>query len=204
MADFDWDIFISHASEDKEGFVRPIAQLLDGIGVRVWYDEFTLEVGDSLSRSIDKGLSRSRYGAVVISRAFLRKQWPELELRGLVARAVATEKKVILPIWYGVTRNDVLAYSPPLADLRALDGTRLSVNASAFRDLKATRRLSNDEQRGLFSALLGLSMGLDADSILSRNPSVTAELLLAAAEAVRDVIPDSVSDVTTRRPDTAQ
>src|SRR5919198_4061640 len=148
MADFDWDIFISHASEDKEGFVRPIAQLLDGIGVRVWYDEFTLEVGDSLSRSIDKGLSRSRYGAVVISRAFFRKQWPELELRGLVARAVATEKKVILPIWYGVTRNDVLAYSPPLADLRALDGTRLSVNASAFRDLKATRRLSNDEQRG--------------------------------------------------------
>lgn len=65
-----WDLFISHASEDKESFVRPLAHFLRELGLKVWYDEFTLSVGDSLSRSIDNGLARSRYGVVVISPAF--------------------------------------------------------------------------------------------------------------------------------------
>ena len=70
----EWDVFISHASEDKEGFVRPLAKSLRQRGLRVWYDEFTLKVGDSLRRSIDRGLARSRYGVVVISPNFLRKE----------------------------------------------------------------------------------------------------------------------------------
>ena len=49
-----WDAFISHASEDKEGFVRPLAQALEARDVSVWFDEFTLTVGDSLRRSIDR------------------------------------------------------------------------------------------------------------------------------------------------------
>ena len=59
-----WDLFASHASEDKETFVRPLAVLLGSLGVRVWYDEFALTLGDSLSESVDKGLARSRYGLV--------------------------------------------------------------------------------------------------------------------------------------------
>jgi hypothetical protein len=49
-------LFISHASEDKEDFVRPLAETLQQLGVKVWYDEFTLKVGDSLRRKIDSGL----------------------------------------------------------------------------------------------------------------------------------------------------
>jgi len=63
----EWDVFISHASEDKNGFVRPLAQALGQLGVRIWYDEFTLDVGDSLSRSIDRGLAQSKFGLVIIS-----------------------------------------------------------------------------------------------------------------------------------------
>jgi hypothetical protein len=98
-----WDVFISHASEDKEQFVRPLSVALVRLGVSVWYDEFTLRLGDSLSRSIDKGLAGSNFGLVIISRNFITKSWPEYELRGLVSREIH-EDRIILPIWHGITR----------------------------------------------------------------------------------------------------
>ena len=104
-----WDLFVSHASEDKDTFVRPLAVTLRSLGISVWYDEFSLRVGDSLSRSIDKGIARSSYGLVVVSRAFIKKAWPEYELRGLVTREIG-EGKVILPIWYGVGREEVARF----------------------------------------------------------------------------------------------
>jgi hypothetical protein len=116
-----YDVFISHASEDKEDIVRPLAEELVNLGVRVWYDEFSLKWGDSLRRSIDKGLARSRFGVVVISSSFIAKQWPQYEVDGLVAREMAEGGKVILPIWHKVTRSDVLKYSPTLADKLALN-----------------------------------------------------------------------------------
>ncbi|MEX1028877.1 MAG: toll/interleukin-1 receptor domain-containing protein, partial [Paenibacillaceae bacterium] len=65
-------MFISHASEDKKGFVRPLAKKLKEAHVEVWYDEFSLMPGDSLRRSIDKGLTQSRFGIVVLSDAFFK------------------------------------------------------------------------------------------------------------------------------------
>ncbi len=59
-----YDIFISHASEDKDDFVRPLAIALIEKGFKVWYDELSLDVGDSLRQSIDKGLKNSRFGLV--------------------------------------------------------------------------------------------------------------------------------------------
>src|SRR2546425_6532280 len=109
-----WDIFVCHASEDKDSFVRPLAEALACLGLHVWYDEFSLKVGDSLSASIDKGLAGSAFGIVVLSPAFIGKPWPEHELRGLVTRDVH-EGNVILPIWHGVTLEDVVRFSPPLA-----------------------------------------------------------------------------------------
>lgn len=132
------DVFISHASEDKDTLVRPLAKALAEYGVRVWYDEFTLRVGDSLSRSIDKGLSASRYGVAILSQAFLRKAWPEYELRGLTAKAVGREK-VILPVWYGVTREDVLTYSPTLADTIAIRAEGISVDDLALQIVEVVR-----------------------------------------------------------------
>jgi hypothetical protein len=55
------DFFISHASEDKDGLVRELAEALRTKGARVWYDEFTLRIGDSLRRNIDQGLANSRF-----------------------------------------------------------------------------------------------------------------------------------------------
>jgi hypothetical protein len=57
-----YDVFISHAAEDKDDFVRPFAAFLKEKGLNVWYDEFELKIGDKLRRKIDEGLSKTRYG----------------------------------------------------------------------------------------------------------------------------------------------
>jgi hypothetical protein len=114
---YEYDVFICHASEDKDEIARPLAEALRKRGLTVWYDEFTLRLGDSLRRAIDNGLSNSRYGVVILSPSFFRKNWPEKELDGLVAlEDIERRHKVILPIWHKVLRDDVLKYSPTLAD----------------------------------------------------------------------------------------
>lgn len=138
MHEFKYDVFISHASEDKENLVFPLASQLQSFGVKVWYDQFELKVGDSLSRSIDKGLAQSKYGIVIISPYFLKKNWPEYELRGLVSREIQGEK-VILPIWQGVSREDVLAYSPTLADKYSLDASRLGIARLTIKIIQVVR-----------------------------------------------------------------
>jgi hypothetical protein len=113
--DREFDVFISHASEDKEEIVRPLAAALRDGGLKVWYDEFELRIGDSLRRKIDMGLAKSRFGVVVMSKEFFRKGWINYELDGIVTRTVDGEQ-VLLPIWHSVTKKEVIEYSPSLAD----------------------------------------------------------------------------------------
>ncbi|MDP3111971.1 MAG: toll/interleukin-1 receptor domain-containing protein [Thermodesulfovibrionales bacterium] len=119
---YEYDAFICHASEDKDSFVRPLANELRRRGLHVWYDEFSLRVGDSLRRSIDRGLTKSCYGIVVLSPDFFRKEWPQKELDGLTALESGT-RKVILPIWHKVEKDYILKYSPILADRIAINST---------------------------------------------------------------------------------
>lgn len=118
-----YDVFICHASEDKEPFVHYLAEELVNKGIIVWYDEFTLRLGDSLRKSIDKGLACSRYGIVVLSKNFFIKDWPEKELNALTAREI-NGQKVILPIWYDIAQEEVLKYSPILADKIAISTSK--------------------------------------------------------------------------------
>jgi hypothetical protein len=126
-----YDLFISHATEDKDDFVRPLAKALEEHGVRVWYDETELKVGDSLRRSIHRGLANSRYGVVVLSSAFFAKNWPQYELDGLVAREMSAGSKVVLPIWHKISKDEVLSFSPSLADKVALNTSLQSVSEIA-------------------------------------------------------------------------
>ena len=111
----DYDVFISHASEDKEEIVRDLAAALTQEGLKVWYDEFELRIGDSLRRKIDQGLANSRVGLVVLSQAFFTKGWPNYELDGIVTRSVGGEQ-ILLPIWHNISKQEVMNYSPSIAD----------------------------------------------------------------------------------------
>lgn len=126
----EFDVFISHATEDKDEVVRPLAHALQGAGLRVWFDEFELKIGDSLRRKIDKGLATSRFGVVVLSKEFFRKGWTNYELDGLVTRSV-TGEQVLLPIWHNITKKEVIDYSPSLADKLARSTTTHTVEEIA-------------------------------------------------------------------------
>src|SRR5262245_53890612 len=118
-----WDIYISYAWEDKDEVARPLANELIGLGLRVWYDEFTLHLGDSLRRTIDRGLKESRYGVIILSRSFFSKSWPTRELDALWSREISGPP-VLFPIWHNVTREEVQRYSPILADRVAISTSR--------------------------------------------------------------------------------
>lgn len=117
------DVFICHASEDKEEVARPLAEALLNQNVDVWYDEFSLSVGDSLRAAIDRGLESSRFAIVIVSPNFFAKPWTNRELAGIVAREMTRRERLLLPVWHKVDVNDVLKFSPPLADIRAVNSS---------------------------------------------------------------------------------
>lgn len=129
-----YDVFICHASEDKEDFVRPLAEKLRQQHIEVWYDEFSLKIGDSLTQKIDEGLSVSNFGIVVLSPNFFRKPWAKRELKGLTLRELTEKRDLILPIWHRVGVEEVMQYSPPLADKKASSSSN-GINA-LIRELK--------------------------------------------------------------------
>jgi len=113
-----YDIFIAHASEDKN-FVTPLALSLRQSGLEVWYDDFILTVGNSLRQEIDRGLAQSQYGVVILSHNFFAKHWPRKELDGLASKE-QLGRKVILPVWHNIDKEEVASYSPTLADIYAV------------------------------------------------------------------------------------
>jgi hypothetical protein len=138
-----YDLFICHASEDKEKVVRPLTQALLGRGLRVWLDELELTIGDSLHGRIDSGLARSRFGVVVFSRAFFSKDWPQRELAGLAARERAGTK-VILPVWHEVDHEYIVSHSPILAD-RIGATTNAGIDDVAEKIVRALERSTAPE-----------------------------------------------------------
>jgi len=118
ISDKTYDVFICHASEDKDKFVRQLAEELKAKDINVWYDDFTLKIGDSLRQSIEKGLLEAKFGIVVLSPNFFKKQWPQDELNGLYALK-RQGKTIILPIWLNLNEHYISKYSPILADLKA-------------------------------------------------------------------------------------
>lgn len=119
----EYDVFICHAYEDKP-FVGPLAQALVQAGLKVWYDETVLKLGDNLRRSIDKGLVAARYGIVVFSSVFFGKEWPQHELDGLAQREMSDGRKVILPVWHKISKEEIERYSPPYAGRLAVQSDR--------------------------------------------------------------------------------
>ena len=115
QSDYEYDFFISHASEDKDDIARPLYKALEKEHYQVWFDENSLSFADSLLSSIDKGLSKSRFGIVILSPNFLKKNWTQAELNALAAIEFYDGKKVILPLLHKLTYEDIRRYSPILA-----------------------------------------------------------------------------------------
>jgi hypothetical protein len=114
--EFKWDIFISHATEDKESVVIPLAKELSKYPIKVWIDDQELKIGDSLIDKINEGIAKSRYGVVILSPNFFAKKWTKRELKMLFMRDDEDDGVVILPVWHKVTAKEVKSYNLLLAD----------------------------------------------------------------------------------------
>lgn len=117
------DVFISHASEDKDEVARPLAELLTDRGVKVWFDELSIGWGQPLRRAIERGIANTTFGLVIISPTFLTKTWTQAELDALFGRQMdqAEGYGLILPVWHRITADEVQANLPMLAGIKALN-----------------------------------------------------------------------------------
>jgi hypothetical protein len=125
-----WDVFISHASEDKPTVAIPLAEALQERGVTAWLDKADLHIGESLRRRIDQGLTASRFAVVVLRPSYFAKGWRQYELDGIVTFSVAG-KQNFLRIWHDLGHADVMAKSPSLADKLARSTVERGIEAIA-------------------------------------------------------------------------
>lgn len=117
----EYDVFISHASEDKKDFVEPLAEALKKAGINIWYDSYEIGWGNSIRQSIDKGLINSRFCIVVLSPDFIQKYWTNYELNGIFQKASDSDENILLPIWHRVTMGEIKKHNLSIADTKAMN-----------------------------------------------------------------------------------
>ena len=117
--EFAYDVFLSHATEDKEDVARPLALLLQERGLRVWYDEFELKIGDNLIAKLNAGINGSRFGIIILSNSFFAKKWTIHELN-MLENLWVTENRVLFPVWHNITLEEIRAFRAWLANIFGL------------------------------------------------------------------------------------
>ena len=122
-----YDVFISHASEDKKEFVDPLVERLQNTGIRVWYDTLEMEWGKSLREQIDNGIKRSKFAILVLSKHFFVKKWPQRELDGILAKETISGSTP-LPIWHNITYEELYEFSPTLSGVYAYSTEKYSID----------------------------------------------------------------------------
>lgn len=125
------DVFLSHASEDKDDIARPLRDALEGRGVTVWFDELKIKVGQSIRQEIEAGIAGCRFGVVIISPHFFAKQWTQAELDALFGKKMEAGRNLVLPIWHHVSKDEVQRHSPLLAGVLALNTAVATVDEIA-------------------------------------------------------------------------
>lgn len=131
-----YDVFVSHAWEDKEAFADEFVEELQKLNLRVWYDTKQMKWGDSMRAKIDDGLRKSKFGVVVLSPDYIRegKYWTKTELDGLF-QLESINGKMLLPIWHNLTKKEVLAYSPIIA-------SKLAMNTASMTPAEMAEKLA--------------------------------------------------------------
>lgn len=123
----EYDVFVSHAWEDKESFVDEFVQALKDRDLQVWYDTTKMKWGDSMRAKIDEGLRHSRFGVAILSPDYISegKYWTKAELDGLF-QLESINGKMLLPIWHNLTKKQVMDYSPIIAGKLAMNTASLT------------------------------------------------------------------------------
>lgn len=141
----EYDVFVSHAWEDKADFVEAFVQALKDREIKVWYDKSKIKWGDSMRARIDDGLRKSKFGVAILSPNYIAegKYWTKAELDGLF-QMESINGKTLLPIWHNLTKKQVMDYSPILASKLAM--TTATMTAEEIAD-ELLDMLSSEEDK---------------------------------------------------------
>lgn len=116
---YQYDVFISHAVEDKLVIANELADRLQKASLKVWYSGRELNAGDSITDTIHQGLNKSRFGIVILSKNYLNKRWTLREFYTLLARE-DQDNKVIIPVLTDITPEELAINDLTMADRFAL------------------------------------------------------------------------------------
>lgn len=120
-----YDVFISHSSEDKE-FTNNLAKKLKGCGFNVWYDDFVIQIGNNIRKTISEGIKNSQFGIIVLSNSFMESDWANHEYDGLMT--LLREEESILPIWHNINLNEVKNFDPSFSNIKALSTEKHTID----------------------------------------------------------------------------
>lgn len=127
-----YDVFISHANNDKEDLVEELYQSFQKLGIKIFYDKNSLEWGDNWKKKILDGTKNAEFAVIVISKNFFGREWTEKELNEFLSRQNNNGQKLILPILHGITINDLQNKYPMVADIQAIDSSNHSCDEIAL------------------------------------------------------------------------
>lgn len=144
----EYDVFVSHAWEDKGDFVDEFVEELRALDIKVWYDTSEIKWGDSMRMRIDDGLRKSRFGVAILSPDYIKegKYWTKAELDGLF-QLDSVGGKVLLPIWHNLTKKEVMDYSPIIASKKAMNTSSMTPKEISY-ELKKLLSDTEDEENG--------------------------------------------------------
>jgi len=161
-----YDVFISHASEDKQNVVDPLVQALSQAEISCWYDKEQILWGDGIARSINDGLGKAKYVIAVISIDFLRKGWPLEELHAILNKQISSGETRVLPLLVGPDKDlELITEKLPLLNdrkyLRWTEGIDVIVNSMLARlsrleffGFDKTQALKQQSVRKKFTAII--------------------------------------------------
>lgn len=143
---YEYDVFLSHASEDKDEVARPLAIMLRERGLRVWYDEFEFRIGDNIIAKLNKGINSSQFGILILSKSFvdMAKQWTKYELDTLESLYV-TEDRVMFPILHNVSVKEIRAFRASLSNIFARSTATHTVEEIAIEIYAVITEIDQDD-----------------------------------------------------------
>ena len=127
-----YDVFISHANKDKETLIQDLYKSLEKLGIDIFYDEESLEWGDNWKNKILEGVQKAEFAIIVISTNFFGREWTERELYEFMNRQNRNGQKLILPILYNITVEQLRDKYSTLADIQAIDSAEYSCDQIAL------------------------------------------------------------------------
>ncbi|MDE6312407.1 MAG: toll/interleukin-1 receptor domain-containing protein, partial [Lachnospiraceae bacterium] len=128
----EYDLFISHASKDKEELVEKLYQSLSKLGIHIFYDKESLEWGDNWKEKILNGTKRAEFAIIVISENFFDREWTERELVEFLNRQNRNGQKLILPILHNISLEQLQEKYPSVANIQAIDSKKYTCDHIAL------------------------------------------------------------------------